>query len=189
MAESVGKIYSTALFELCCEQDSPENTLENTYEEFKDVVELLYDSGSEDCHDLVKLLGSPLISGQDKTGCLDAVFKGRISDMTLDFLCLVADKGRFGQITEIFGEFRKMYNDKMGILEAEAVTAEPLSAELKEALIAKLSKTTGRKVSLTEKTDKSLIGGIIVRYGNTEIDGSVRTRLEKLKAQINGVIA
>lgn len=185
MAESVGKIYSTALFELCCEQDSTENT----YEEFKAVKELLYDSGSEDSLDMVKLLSSPLISGQDKTKCLDAVFKGRISDMTLDFLCLVADKGRFGRLEEIFGEFSKMYNNKMGILEAEAVTAEPLSAELREALIAKLEKTTGKKVTLTQKTDKSLIGGIVVRYGNTEIDGSVKTRLEKLKAQINGVIA
>lgn len=185
MAESVGKIYGTALFELCCEQDS----LENTYEEFKAVKELLYDSGSEDSSDLVKLLSSPLISGQDKTGCLDAVFKGRISDMTLDFLCLVADKGRFGRLCEIFGEFGQMYNNKMGILEAEAITAEPLSQKLRDELIAKLTKTTGKKVSLTQKTDKSLIGGIIVRYGNTEIDGSVKTRLEKLKTQINGVIA
>lgn len=185
MAESVGKIYSTALFELCCEQDS----LENTYEEFKAVKELLYDSGIEYSLDMVKLLGSPLISGQDKTKCLDAVFKDRISDMTLDFLCLVADKGRFVRLEEIFGEFSKMYNDKMGILEAEAVTAEPLSAELRDALITKLEKTTGKKVTLTQKTDKSLIGGIVVRYENTEIDGSVKTRLEKLKAQINGVIA
>lgn len=185
MAESVGTIYSTALYELCCEQ----NCLDKIYEEFKAVKELLYDNGGEDEHDLVKLLRSPLISGEDKTKCLDTVFKDRISAMLLDFLCLVAEKGRFGYTPEIYGEFRDMYNDRMGILEAVVITAEPLTEKLRNDLIEKLAKTTGRTVTLTEKTDKSIIGGVIVRYGNTEIDGSVRTRLEKLKAQINGVIA
>lgn len=185
MAKSVGNIYSTALYELCCEQDC----LESTYEEFRAVKELLYDNGGEDGHDFVRLLKSPLISGEDKRNCLDTVFKDRISALTLDFLCLVAEKGRFGFMPEIFNDFRDMYNDKMGILEAVAITAEPLSDKLRKELIEKLSKTSGRKVTLTEKTDKSIIGGMVIRYGNTEIDGSVKTRLDKLKAQINGVIA
>jgi F-type H+-transporting ATPase subunit delta len=90
---------------------------------------------------------------------------------------------------EIYGDFRARYNEKMNILEVTAVTAEPLSARLREKLVDKLGKVTGKKIVLSEKTDKSIIGGIVLRYANTEIDSSVKTRLDKLKAQIDGVIA
>ena len=82
-----------------------------------------------------------------------------------------------------------MYNDKKNILEVTAITASPLSAELRKRLTDKLSKSTGRSIVLTEEVDKSIIGGIVVRYGNTELDSSVRTRLDKLKAQITNTIA
>ena len=48
---------------------------------------------------------------------------------------------------------------------------------------------SGAKIVLVEKVDKSLMGGIVLRYSDTEIDGSVRTRLDDIKAQIDGVIA
>ena len=82
-----------------------------------------------------------------------------------------------------------MYNDKLGLLEVTAVTAQPMTEELRKRLTDKLSKTTGRRIVLTEQVDKSIIGGIVVRYGNTELDSSVKTRLDKLKAQITNTIA
>lgn len=69
------------------------------------------------------------------------------------------------------------------------VTAVPLSSALSMKLKEKLEKTLNKKIIMHESTDRGLLGGIIVRYENSEIDSSVRGRLEKLKLQINSVIA
>lgn len=183
MAETVGKVYSTALFELCCEHDS----LEAVYGEFTELMELL--TGSEEGREYLKFLASPLISSADKTAGLNSIFGSRTDGILLDFICLVTEKNRANRLEEIYGEFRKMYNDHKNLLEVTAITTEPLKEELKKRLIEKLHKSTGREIVLTEKVDKSLIGGMIVRYGNTEIDSSVKARLEELKAKITNTIA
>ncbi len=185
MAESVGKVYGTAFFQLCEE----ENCLEKAYNELGEVIKLLYEGNDDDVSEYVKFLSSPLISADEKVQSLKSVLESQLSALTLDFLCLVTEKGRFRYMSEIFGEFKQMYNDKMNILEVTAVTAEPLSGRLRDKLKTKLESVTGKTVLLSEKVDKSLIGGIVIRYGNAQIDSSVKTRLDKLKAQINGVIA
>ena len=69
------------------------------------------------------------------------------------------------------------------------MTAMPLSERLRDKLAAKLEAVSGAKIVLVEKVDKSLMGGIVLRNSDTEIDGSVRTKLDDIKAQIDGVIA
>ena len=182
MAETVGKIYSTALFELCNEQDK----LESVYTDFTEFEELM---ANEECRGYLKFLASPLISGKEKAESLNSVFGDKAEALLLDFLCLVAEKNRADKLSEIYSEFRTMYNDKQGLLEVTAVTAQPLTDELRKRLKEKLAASTGRKIVLTEEVDKSIIGGIVVRYGNTELDSSVKTRLDKLKAQITNTIA
>ncbi|MBQ8965733.1 ATP synthase F1 subunit delta [Ruminococcus sp.] len=182
MAETIGKVYSTALFELCNEQGS----LDRVFGDFTEFSELM---SGEDCADYIKFLSSPLISGSEKAESLKAVFGDKIEGLLLDFLCLVTEKNRADRLEEIYAEFRRMYNDEKNILEVTAVTAVPLSAELRKRLTDKLGKTTGRSIVLTEQVDKSIIGGMIVRYGNTELDSSVKTRLDDLKAKITGTIA
>lgn len=184
MAESVSKVYADAVFELCCEEDK----LDTVYEELKELDAILYDKESG-AGELVEFLSTPVISDEEKIGVLKNIFEGRLDTLTLDFLCLLTEKGRFGFYDRIFEELRTLYNDKMNILEVTAVTSEPMSDRLAEKLKAKLEATTGRQVILTRKLDKSLIGGIVVRYGHTQLDSSVKTKLDKLKAQINSVIA
>ena len=182
MAETIGKIYSTALFELCTEQ----GRLDEVYADLTQFCELTRDG---ECAEYIRFLASPLISGREKAESLDAVFGGKMEGLLLDFLCLVAEKGRADRLDEIYSEFRQMYNDSKNILEVTAVTAAPLTDELRKRLTDKMAKSTGRNIVLTEQVDKSLIGGIVVRYGNTEIDSSVKTKLDKLKAQITNTIA
>ena len=71
MAETVGKIYSTALFELCCEQDS----LETVYSEFTEIMQLLV--SGEDEREYLRFLASPLISSADKTGSINAIIESK----------------------------------------------------------------------------------------------------------------
>ena len=81
-----------------------------------------------------------------------------------------------------------MYYDKKNILEVTATTVQPLSEKLREKLVQKLEGASGKSIILHEKQDKSILGGIVLRYGNTQIDSSVRTKLDKIKAQIDSAI-
>lgn len=182
MADSIENVYSTALFELCEENDC----LEKVFCELGEVKELVF---CKENQDFAELLSSPLVKGAEKKNSLCAVFEGRLSVLSLDFLCLLAEKGRFNFFPAIYEDLRRKYNDKMGILEVTAVTSQPLSDRLRKKLTQKLEAVTGKKVVLSEKTDSSILGGILLRYGSVEIDSSVRSRLDKLKAQIDSVIA
>ena len=79
MAETVGKVYSTALFELCTEQDK----LEKVFSDYSEFQELMKD---KECADYLRFLASPLISGRDKADSLKAVFGDKIDPLLLDFL-------------------------------------------------------------------------------------------------------
>lgn len=180
MAQSVEKVYADALFELCLD----ENTLEDTYEELK-ALKVIFDDNGE----LLELLSSPAMGEEDKHEVIKNVFDGRVQPTTFNFLNVLSDHGRAKYFGKIYEVFRELYNDKKGIMEAEVVTAEPLSAALEAKLKAKLEAQSGKTVRLTKTIDKSIIGGIIVRYSDSELDGSLRKRLDDLRKSIDSCIA
>lgn len=182
MADSIGNIYGNALFEVCCE----ENCLDEVYGELGSIRNIIFSQGQEE---YVELLASPLVTENEKRATLEKVFMGRIQPVTLNFLCLVSEKGRIRFLPEICAKFKELYEKHNNIIEVTAVTAMPLSERLRDKLVAKLEAVSGAKIVLVEKVDKSLMGGIVQRYSDTEIDGSVRTKLDNIKAQIDGVIA
>lgn len=180
MAETLERVYASALFELCSEN----NKLTEIFDEMTQVKNIFCEN-----EEYIKLLSSPLISEEDKHEVLDKTFSGKLDDMFFDFLCVLSDKGRMGFFSGIFSEFKEMYNKHMNILEVTVVTSQPMSDRIKDKLIDKLSGTSGKKILLDERVDKSLLGGIILRYENTEIDSSVKGKLDKLKKQIDSTIA
>lgn len=182
MADSVENIYGTALFQACLE----ENCLEAVYPELGQIKDIIF---SPEQGDFVELLASPLVSEDEKNSALEKIFQGRVNTLTLNFLCLLSSKGRIKYLPQITENFKALYNKHMNILEVTAVTVAPLSDRLRDKLIAKLEAVSGAKVVLIEKIDKSLLGGIVLRYSDTEIDQSVKTKLDRIKAQIDGVIA
>ena len=104
--------------------------------------------------------------------------------MVHDFICLVTDKNRisyFGKITDAFIEH---YNQHNNITEMTVITSIPLKPDLKARLIKKLEQKSGKTVKLNEKVDPSIIGGIILRMGNSQIDNSIKDRLEAVAQQL-----
>ncbi len=181
MANSVENVYSTALFELCDEQD----TLDNTYEQLEQITQIIFDKQQKE---LALMLASPLIPFADKQKVLTGVFSEQVSETVLGFLCVVTQKGRIRSLPAITEHFKQMYYEKKNILEVTATTAMPMSETLRKKLVDKLGKVSGKSIILHEKQDKSILGGIVLRYGNTEIDSSVKSKLDKIKAQIDSAI-
>ena len=180
MAQSVEKVYADALFELCVE----DNTLEDTYEELYALKGIFDDNG-----ELLELLSSPSMGEEDKHSVIRNIFEGRVSETTFNFLNVLSDHGRAKYFDKIYEVFHGLYNDKKGILEVEVVTSQPLSQRLEEKLKAKLEAQSGKSVTIRKTVDKAIIGGIIVRYSDSEIDGSLRKRLSDLRKSIDSYIA
>lgn len=178
MAESVKNVYANAMFQLCEEQ----GCCDEVFEEL-DSARVIF----RDNEELVRLLASPLIENDEKRNVLEKIFGGRVCASTLDFFCVVTEKGRAAFLESICDEFKQLYYKKNNIVEVSVITAKPLSARLRDRLDGKLAATLGKKIIMHESVDASIIGGIIVRYDNSEMDSSVRGQLDKLKAQLDSV--
>ena len=98
------------------------------------------------------------------------------------FVELLAENNMLNKADKISAEFIKIWNEKYGIVEASATSANGLdkaSIKLLENYIAELS--GAKEVVLNEKIDKNILGGVVIRYGDRVVDGSLRTSLEELK--------
>ena len=92
-------------------------------------------------------------------------------------------------IEEILKSYKSLLNEKNNVVEGVAITAIAMTtSEIKE-LEAKLSSRYNKNVTLENKVDESILGGVLVRLGNTQIDGSVKTRLDNIKDQLSQVIS
>ncbi|MGN0621938.1 MAG: ATP synthase F1 subunit delta [Porcipelethomonas sp.] len=174
MTGDVGKLYAEALFELSLEAGDPEPV----YTELNE-----YNSLFSENPDFVKLLFSPVIEISEKLDIIDRIFGGKKS-LVRDFICLVTEKNRITYIDKITSEFNKCYNRHMNIAEMTVVSGIPLKPELREKLKSKLEEKSGKKVDLKVEVDPSIIGGMILRYGNSQIDNSIKGRLEAVAEQL-----
>lgn len=120
---------------------------------------------------------------------IEKVFANQLSTSTFNFLKILVDKSRVAAFPQIADEFKNLLNAARNIKEVTAITASPLSEDLKAALIEKLQAITGSEIVLNHLVDSSLIGGILIKIGNEQIDGSVKSRLEGLKQDISAIIA
>jgi F-type H+-transporting ATPase subunit delta len=101
-----------------------------------------------------------------------------------NFIYLIVDHRRTKMLREIEAAFRSELNARLGIADADVVSARELSDAEKKDLTAALERRTGKKIEATFREDKGLLGGAVVRVGSTIYDGSVREKLERLRAQL-----
>ncbi len=128
-----------------------------------------------------QLLESPDLEDGAKATRLSELFREELNDRGKRFLQVLADNKRLPLLPEIAEQFEERRAEEEQVLDVEVVSAHPLtdaqSDKLKQALATKF----GRTVVMSSRTDNSLIGGAIIRAGDTVIDGSLQGKLEKLK--------
>lgn len=104
-----------------------------------------------------------------------------------NLIAVLINHDRIGAVHEIAAAWRAEMQERMGIRQAEIVTARELNEGERAELVAGVGKLAGSRVEPTFKLDPAIIGGTVVRIGSTVWDGSVRGRLERLKeALVNG---
>ncbi|MBL7817543.1 MAG: ATP synthase F1 subunit delta [Saprospiraceae bacterium] len=133
--------------------------------------------------DLYLLLQSPIITADKKNTIMNAIFGGKLSDLTMSFIKICIDKGREGLLPDISTEFLAEHKKMQGITTVKVTTATPLSTESIEAIRKQLisSSDTLTQVEIDVKIDPSLIGGYVVEFGDKLYDASVAHKLDVLK--------
>lgn len=181
MTGIVEKNYSEALFQAVME-DKPD-TLRQTENELLQIGEIL-----DRCPEFAKLMNAPTVSAEDKHALIDQAFAKSVLPFVLNFLHLVAQEKRMSCFGRICAEFKAMCNEHFGIAEITVTTVCPLTDAQRTAVKARMAQVIGKTIVMTEKTDPTLVGGIVVEHGDRRIDGSVRTRLESLRESLSEMI-
>lgn len=177
MAKSeAAKRYAKALIIIATEA----NKIEAYSKELGSVVELF-----ESNADLKKVFSSPVVKAGEKQALMEEIAKkSSLSDDVSKFLSLVAAKQRAGELEYIFEEYAKIEDGLSGKLRVTLEAPFTPGDDLKKSLTEQLAKETGKEIILTVEENKELIGGIKVRIGNTIIDASVTTQLNRMKDKI-----
>lgn len=173
--ESVARRYAAALFE----QARKAGTLVQAGEDLQRVADALTETPA-----LRALLHQPLVTDERKKQALKNGFRDRISPATLAFLELLVDKRRADLLPQIQAEFARRLLDYQNIARATATSAVPLTAEQAAALERSLEARTGKDIQLETAVDPTLLGGVLIRIGDTVLDGTVRGNLERLREQL-----
>ena len=126
---------------------------------------------------------SPRIDVADKTAMLDKAFKKKCNKGLLDFLKLVAQRGRFDCLNAILGSTVKAHDEMAGRVKATLTTASEVEKSIQDGIARKLSGILGKEVNLDCVVDPKVIGGMVVRVGDTVYDGSVVNQLQQVRTK------
>ena len=99
-------------------------------------------------------------------------------------LILLADRDRLSLLEQIAAAYHDLLADRQNVVRAEVTSAEPLSADRLRAIEHRLATMTGKRVSMTAKVDKDIIGGVVARVGSTVYDASIATQLKKIRDRL-----
>jgi F-type H+-transporting ATPase subunit delta len=174
--ETVASRYAHALLEIGVETSS----LEPITNQIAELAKAYTDSA-----DLRSAIANPLVSHANRDAVLSELCaKMGVLPVVSCTLRLLAQRKRMAILPALARSLRKLSDEHAKVVRAEVASAKALPDEYVRRLQGELEKMTGRKVLLERKVDPALIAGVVTRVGDMVIDGSLRTRLADLKAQL-----
>jgi F-type H+-transporting ATPase subunit delta len=135
--------------------------------------------------ELRSALASPAVTKEQKRAIAERI-AARLGagKIVRNFLFVVIDHQRTHELPEIFDSFQSVLRRRQGIAEAEVFSASPLNDAQKQEMVRTLAKTTGKTIEAKFSLDANLLGGAVVRVGDTIYDGSLRKRLSEMRDQL-----
>ncbi len=153
-------------------------------EALKEDIESILQS-IENSKELENFLHSPLIKIEKKKEILNSLFNGKVSELSLKFIIQITDHKRENLMKLICQEFIKQYNKEHNIALVNLTTATQLNdSQRKEILDFIKSAYNFSAVEFEEKVDEDLIGGLILRIDDKQIDGSIKRKLQDIKQEL-----
>lgn len=176
MAKLVSKTYGDALFDLAVE----ENSVDAVLEEVRGVQRAFADHP-----ELGRVFRNPDIGKEEKLNLIEKIFKGRISDNMVGFLRIIVNKQRYQELDAILDYFvaRVKEYKKIGI--ASVTSPAELSDAWRRRIEDRLLQTTGyAKMEMSYEVDPRLIGGLVIRIGDTVVDSSIQNKLTDIRRRL-----
>jgi len=172
--EEIAQVYARSLFEVAQEHDK----LDEVRDQIGQFADALGDS-----RELQTFFFSPYFSTEEKKKGLDTALDG--ADETVEnFLALLIENHRMPALFRVRRELDAMWQDVNKLLPVQITSAVELDGAVTRQIGDEIGRQTGRKVDLTSTVDPNVLGGLVVRVGNSILDASVRTRLERLRKQV-----
>jgi len=165
--------YAQAVFQIA----KANNNLDEWAKDLKRISEIAKDQ------DVIDIIENPKVLFDQKAALIKQKL-GKASDLVLNLCYLLIMKGKFKNAGQIADEYEALLDEHKGIKHALVTTAVPVDEAEKAKIAAQLEKITGKKVSVKLQVNPAILGGIIARIEDTQIDGSVRNKLELLRKDL-----
>jgi len=172
--EELAQVYSRALFEAARDKRRLDEVREQLAQ-FADAV--------DENRELAVFFFSPYFSTAEKQQSLGTLLDGA-EEVFLNFLSLLIENHRMPVIFRIRQEYERLWEEENRMLPVEITSAIALDEATTESLGRTIGERAGRKVTLAAHVDPNILGGIIIRVGNSILDASIRNRLEQLRRHV-----
>ncbi len=172
--EEIAQVYARSLFEVAQEHDK----LDDVREQIGQFADALGES-----RDLQTFFFSPYFSTEEKKTGLASALEGA-DPVVENFLALLIENHRMPVLFRVRREFDQMWREVNKLLPVQITSAVELDTAVTEQIGDEIGRQTGRTVELTSTVDPDVLGGLVVRVGNSILDASIRTRLERLRKQV-----
>lgn len=170
--------YASALFELAVDENRV-TAVEGDLDRLRAAIDA--------SADLAALLKDPEVSRKASAAAMAAVGEHLgLADLTKNFLGVLANNRRLAALPDTIRAFQSIAAAQRGEVTADVTSAHALSDTQIAALTAKLTAREGRDVKVRTSVDPSILGGLVVKIGSQQIDGSIRTRLNSLAQAMKG---
>src|ERR1700676_664473 len=172
--EELARVYGRSLFEVAREHGS--------LDELREQIGALADAVNEN-RELAMFFFSPYFSTKEKQEALGRILDGA-DPILINFLELLIENHRMPVIFRIRQEYERLWEEENRMLPVQITSAIALDEATTESLGRTIGERAGRKVALAARVDPDILGGIIVRVGNSILDASIRNRLEQLRRHV-----
>ncbi|HTZ63145.1 MAG TPA: ATP synthase F1 subunit delta [Solirubrobacteraceae bacterium] len=172
--EELAQVYARSLFEVAREHAK----LDQLREQLAQFADALHAQ-----RELAIFFFSPYFSTAEKQQALERAVDGA-DPLLLNFLKVLIENHRMPVIFRIRQEYQRLWDEENRTLPVEVTSAIALDPTTTDSLAATIGQRAGRKVTLKARVDPDILGGIVVRVGNSILDASIRNRLEQLRRQV-----
>lgn len=174
---SAASTYAEALFEAA----EPAGAVDAVRDDLDALRQVITPHG-----DVGRVLLNPEVDSEVKKNALGAL-EGTNNPLTVNLLRVLVDRGRLEELGEIADAYTDRVNRASGQIVVEVTSAVPLTDDLREQVVARVTEQTGRAAKITETVDPEILGGLVLRIGGVVTDASVRGRLRGLRKSITGI--
>lgn len=173
------RLYGSSLYDLAAEEK-----LTEVIKEQMDEIRKIFRENPE----YVRLLGEPSIPKQERTELIEKALGNQAERYLVNFIKLLCERSILSEYSGCCDEFTRLYNADHNIAEAVVTSAIALNDGQIAALTARLEKISGKKISLVQRTDPSVLAGLRVELEGKQLDGTVQSRLSGISRKLDEII-